>query len=94
MAQSVCLMTCGKGNLWPYPTGNTYIGSSVTGIQLENIVFKASSLQIVPSKSFNSLLDTMNKNFQFEILKLLPTQKKKNNYNFQRLEYNTFKKVL
>jgi hypothetical protein len=34
LSQNVCLLTCGQGNLWPYPNGETLIGDSVDFVRL------------------------------------------------------------
>lgn len=41
ISQGACLATCGKGNLWPYPTGSVSIGQSVN--YFEDIQFASAS---------------------------------------------------
>lgn len=70
LSQGACLLTCGKGNLWPYPTGPLTIGKSIAHfssptdikINFEN-TNKATNI-------FHKLANEMERNFFIEIEKL------------------------
>lgn len=72
LSQDVCLMGCGMGHLWPYPSGEVHfpapasLPSAVAYLPMFEVDFSFSSS---PSKTMNSLLNTMQKNFISEVMK-------------------------
>ena len=73
IAQDVCLLTCGKGTLWPYPTGDVQLGSKVTHFQFTST--KSINFNLItppPSQSENKqtflrLLEKMEGSFLSEL---------------------------
>eukprot|EP01031_Cornospumella_fuschlensis_P032411 gene32411-39193_t len=86
LSQSVCLATCGKGTLWPYPTGGVTLGQTVhlfssadeMVVQLEN--------QDNAEESFNKLFRRMEVNFRAEINKLEKMNKADSNVAADRVQ--------
>lgn len=94
LSQGTCLMTCGKGNLWPNPTGSTHIGKSIayftSPTDLKFILENQPNLAAGPSPSFETLVKFMENNFLMEINKL--NNNKKNKKNKSLVDSSTLKK--
>jgi N-acetyl-beta-hexosaminidase len=71
VAQGTCLLTCGKGNLWPYPRGPVQLGKSVSYFKLSTASFRfRRENQMKETKSFQSVAERFQSNFIEELDKL------------------------
>jgi hexosaminidase len=66
LSHGACLVTCGKGNIWPYPTGDVNIGTSVQFLNISTVKMPE-SLTNLESAEFSRLTSAMNENFLREL---------------------------
>lgn len=67
LSQSTCLLTCGKGYIWPYPTGDVTIGSALSPISVEDMKFTFSNDDKARNPAFSALFQQMKNNFNTEV---------------------------
>lgn len=72
-SQAICLMSCGKGMLWPYPTGKVVLTNSIAHFSLDSLKISATA-KYGDSQAFQSLWERMDHNFRGEITILQPTK--------------------
>ena len=66
MSQSTCLIMCGGGSIWPYPTGEIAIKETYSEFDFRN-------LKVISTLSSRIEFSTMEKNFVDQILAMNPS---------------------